>query len=296
MEPQVYAEFVESLGHTVREANGVYWYNIFSHAWISFPLETQLSPAEVDIAGILRGERGGIVRYCSRVEDGAPGFRHVVSGRGYDLQSLEPNARNKTRQGLSRCVCGPADGKELAAEGIELHAETLIRQGRSLPAGYREYWQRYFEAVSACPAATVWSCRYEGQLAAFLISFRIGAVENICIVRSSAELLRHRPNNALLFTFLQQALQRSGTEEVCIGLQSLQPHMSSLDVFKRGMGFVEQPIGQRIEVRAPLGIGVPRMLARIAGSVAGRVGGEYAARLAGALEVYGSQPRVRRVA
>ncbi|MGV2336467.1 MAG UNVERIFIED_CONTAM: hypothetical protein LVR18_20965 [Planctomycetaceae bacterium] len=99
MEPQVYAEFVESLGHTVREANGVYWYNIFSHAWISFPLETRLSPAEVDIAGILRGERGGIVRYCSRVEDGAPGFRHVVSGSGYDLQSLEPNAATRRVRG-----------------------------------------------------------------------------------------------------------------------------------------------------------------------------------------------------
>lgn len=296
MEPQVYAEFLERLGHTVREAHGVYWYNVFSHAWICFPLETQLSPSEIDLSRILEGDRGGLVRYCCRVDDGAAGFRHVVSGGDYGFASLESKARNQTRQGLEKCVCGAADAREIAGEGIELHAETLIRQGRRLARGYEDYWRRYFEALAECPAATIWTCRYEGRLASFLISFRIGTVENICIVRSRAELLRHRPNNAMLFTFLQQALQRTDTTEVCIGLQSLQPQMSSLETFKRCMGFEERPIGQRIEVRAPLGIGVPRFLARLAGGVAGRVGGEYAARLAGALEIYGSQPRVRRVA
>jgi hypothetical protein len=296
MEPQFYAEFLERLGHTVREAHGVFWYNVFSHAWICFPLETQLAPAEIDLSRILGNDRGGIVRYCCPVEDGVAGFRHVVSGRDYDLKSLESKARNQTRQGLERCVCGPVDGKEIAREGIELHAETLTRQGRRLSAGYQDYWQRYFEAVSVCPSATVWSCRCEGQLAALLISFKIGSVENICIVRSRAELLKNRPNNALLFTFLQWALQRSDTAEVCIGLQSLQPQMSSLEVFKRCMGFRDQPIGQRIEVQTPLGLTVPPLAARLAGSIAGKIGGEYAARLAGALAIYSSQPRIRRAA
>ena len=296
MEPQVYAEFLEKLGHTVREVQGVYWYNVFSHAWTCFPFETLLSPADLDLSRILDGGRGGIVRYCCREEDGVTSFRQVVSGCSYGLASLDPKARNKTRQGLEKCVCGPADAQEIAREGIELHAETLIRQGRRLQSGAEKYWQRYFEAVSACPAATIWACRYAGRLASFLISFRIGAVENVCIVRSRDELLAHRPNNAMLFTFLQQTLRRSEIAEVCIGLQSLQSQTSSLDSFKRGMGFEERPIGQRIEVQLPLGFTVPRFVAGFAGSVAGKVGGEYAARLAGALAIYSSQPQIRRVA
>lgn len=296
MEPQVYAEFLEKLGHTVREVQGVYWYNVFSHAWTCFPFETLLSPADLDLSRILDGGRGGIVRYCCREEDGVTSFRQVVSGCSYGLASLDPKARNKTRQGLEKCVCGPADAKEIAREGIELHAETLIRQGRRLQSGAEKYWQRYFEAVSACPAATIWACRYAGRLASFLISFRIGAVENVCIVRSRDELLAHRPNNAMLFTFLQQTLRRSEIAEVCIGLQSLQSQTSSLDSFKRGMGFEERPIGQRIEIQLPLGFTVPRFVAGFAGSVAGKVGGEYAARLAGALAIYSSQPQIRRVA
>jgi len=296
MEPQVYAEFLERLGHTVREVQGVYWYNVFSHAWTCFPLETQLVPADLDLSRILAGHRGGIVRYCCRLEDGVSSFRQVVSGRDYGLASLDPKARNKTRQGLEKCVCGPAVAQEIAREGIELHAETLIRQGRRPQAGFREYWQRYFDAVSVCPAATIWASHYEGRLASFLISFRIGTVENVCIVRSRDELLPHRPNNAMLFTFLQETLQRSDTTEVCIGLQSLQSQTSSLDGFKRGMGFVERPIGQRIEVQMPLGFRLPRVVAGIAESMAVKVGGEYAARLAGALAIYSSQPQIRRAA
>ncbi|MFN9718084.1 MAG: GNAT family N-acetyltransferase [Planctomycetota bacterium] len=295
MEPHYYAAFLETIGHTVRELHGVYWFNVFSHAWICFPLETQLNPAEIEPSGIV-DHRGGLVRYCCSVEDGFRSFRHVASAKDYGFSSLLPKNRNQTRQGLEKCTCGPVDARELSTEGIALHAETMIRQGRRLPDNYEAYWRRYFEAVSSCPAATVWACRYQGMLASFLISFRIGNVENVCIIRSREELLKHRPNNAMLFTFLQHALSRPETSEVCIGLQSLQSDMSSLDLFKRGMGFEEKVIGQRVEFQAPLGFAVPRFVAQIAGKAAGKVNGEYAARLAGALTIYANQPRIRRSA
>ncbi|MEY3458715.1 MAG: hypothetical protein RL215_1872 [Planctomycetota bacterium] len=296
MPPHVYAAFLEEIGHTVREAHGVHWFNVFPHAWICFPLEKQLDPRSVNPADIVDDFRGGLVRYCCSVEDGVPGYRHVASQRNYSLASLDPKARNKTRQGLDKCTCGPEDPREFASAGIELHAQTLLRQGRKLPAGYEAYWKTYFNAAATCPAATVWACRYQGSLASFLISFRIGSVENICIVRSREEFLTHRPNNAMLFTFLQHALSQNHTSEVCIGLQSLQPEMASLDLFKRGMGFEEKPIGQRIEVQTPLGISLPLFAAKLVGKAASRLNGEYSARLAGALSVYSSQPPIRRTA
>jgi hypothetical protein len=228
------------------------------------------------------------------VEDGVRSFRQVVTDQNYSLSSLGAKARNKTRQGLENCVCGPEDARELAGDGIELHSQTLRRQGRKVPDGYESHWRKYFDAVANCPAATVWAARCKGVLASFLISFRIGNVENICIVRSSEELLKFRPNNAMLFTFLQQALNRPEIAEVCIGLQSLQAGMNSLDMFKGGMGFEERPIGQRIEFRRTLGFAVPRRLAGLAGKAAGLVQNEYAARLAGALSHYASQPVIRR--
>lgn len=296
MQPHVYAAFLERIGHTVRESYGVHWFNVFSQTWISFPLETQLDPAQVDVDAIIGDLHGGIVRYCCSVDSGAPGFRHVATAKNYSLATLQPKHRNQTRQGLQHCTCGQADPRELAREGIKLHAETLLRQGRRLPDNYENYWKKYFHAVADCPAATAWTCRHDGVLAAYLISFRIGDVENICIVRSREELLKLRPNNALLFTFLEHSLASKDAGEVCIGLQSLQRDMASLDSFKRGMGFVEKPIGQRIEVRAPLGLPIPRFAARIAAKAADSVNHELAARLAGALKLYDQQPCIRRAA
>ena len=295
MEPQHYAAFLERIGHTVREANGVHWFNVFSRAGTCFPFESQLNPATVDLSEVM-DHRGVMSRFCCKIEDGAKGFRQILTEKNYSLTSLDPKARNQTRQGLEKCTYGQEDARELGTDGIDLHAQTLRRQGRRIAADYESYWRKYFDATSQCPAATVWAARYQGKLASFLISFRIGTVENICIVRSDEELLKHRPNNAMLFTFLQQALNREDTTEVCIGLQSLQTGMNSLDLFKRRMGFMQQPIGQRIELRPTLGFAVPRSLAKLAGKAVGRIHNEYAARLAGALSLYADQPEIRRSA
>lgn len=295
MQPHHYAAFLERMGHSVREAHGVHWYNVFSRAWICFPLETELAPATIDLSAVM-DHRGVMARYCCSLENGVSSFRQIVADRNYGLSSLDPKARNKTRQGLENCTCGPEDAREIATDGMRLHTQTLRRQGRKIADNYETHWRKYFDAVAECPAATVWAARFNGALASFLISFRIGSVENICIVRSSEELLKFRPNNAMLFTFLQQALTQHDTTEVCIGLQSLQNGMNSLDSFKRGMGFEERAIGQRIELRATLGLTLPRAVAKFAGKAAERVHSEYAARLAGALSLYANQPVIRRTA
>jgi len=48
------------------------------------------------------------------------------------------------------------------------------------------------------------------------------AGSSTALFQSSEELLKFRPDNAMLITFLQQALTRHDTTKVCIGLQSLQ--------------------------------------------------------------------------
>ena len=92
-------------------------------------------------------------------------------------------------------------------------------------------------------------------------------------------------------------MAREEITEVSIGLQSLQPGGESLDVFKRGMGFQERPIGQRIELRPGLSAAIPRPFALLAARTLQLLpGGERQARLSGALRWYGSQPRIARAA
>ena len=238
-----------------------------------------------------------MARHSCSLETGVSSFQQVVTDKNYGMPTLINKARNKTRQGLRNCTAGEIDPLELGEAGVQLHADTLIRQGRKLPNDFATYWKNYFQVAAASPAVTAWAARHEGELAAYLFSFRAGSREYISIVRSSAEKLRYRPNNAMLFTFLEWAMARDEISEVSIGLQSLQAGGESLDLFKRGLGFQERPIGQRIELRRSLKAAIPRPVASIAAATLKYLpGGEKQARLTGALKWYASQPEIRRAA
>lgn len=296
MDAHYHAEFLERIGHTVKEYQGLYWYDVFSRAYTATPYDQLIEPGEFDPRQVL-GATGVMARYSCAVESGVPSFQHVVTDKNYGMQTLISRARNKTRQGLRFCEAGEMDARDLGEAGLRLHAETLIRQGRRLPHDFESYWKNYFEAVAASPCATTWAAWHEGQLGAFLISFRVAATEYVCIVRSSAEKLKFKPNNAMLYTFLEQTMAREDIKEVSIGLQSLQPGGESLDLFKRGMGFVERPIGQRIELSRGLSAAVPRPFAALASRTLRLLpGGEKQARLSGALNWYASQPRISKAA
>ena len=114
------------------------------------------------------------------------------------------------------------------------------------------------------------------------------------IVRSSTAHLRHDPNNALLFSYLRNALRRPGISEVSIGLESVQEEMGSLDHFKAGMGFRQAAVGQRIDVSPRLRpILKGPVLKAIRGAARMLSGRERFGKLAGMLKWYEEQPRLR---
>ncbi len=296
MDPQYHAEFLQKIGHRIRECHGHLWFDIFPKAYTTIPYDADVNSSTFSTADVL-GDDGLMVRYSCSVDSGVASFQHVVTDKQYGMATLVNKARNKTRQGLRNCEAGQIDPVDLGSEGIQLHADTILRQGRKLPNNFESYWKAYFAAASESPAATAWAARHEGRLAAYLISFRAGSTEYVSIVRSSQEKLKFRPNNAMLFTYLEHTMARPEISEVSIGLQSLQPGSESLDLFKRGMGFVERPIGQRIELRPGVLATLPRPLAAAAAKTLKFLpGGEKKARLTGALSWYASQPQIQRAA
>ncbi|MCA9082728.1 MAG: hypothetical protein KDA81_01665 [Planctomycetaceae bacterium] len=290
MTPQYYAEFLQHIGHTVRQVGQTYWFDVAPRVYTPFPFELQLDPASLNINDVLQSD-GLIARYGCRPELGVDSYRLVISDRNYDLSSQTSKSRNQTRRGLEQCACGPVDLSTFHAEGLELNRNTLQRQGRKIPANFETYWQSYYAAAARCPAATAWGARHEGQLASYLISFRIGSVENICIVRSDASRLKHYPNNAMLFTFLRNRFEDPTVTEVSIGLQSLLAGMEPLDHFKLGLGFQKQPMGQRIEFKRPWSRMLPGSMASIMSrALKPWATHERIGRVSGLLSWYASQP------
>lgn len=242
-----YAKFLRDIGHDVREEAGAYWFNVFPHVYQSFPFQKELSRDAVEASGFV-GKRGcWIARYPCHLSEGRQSYRLSVMDSNYGMESLTSKARNQTRRALEQCQCRALGFDELLKSGIELNLETLRRQGRNPEKNFDSNWTVYYRCAAKADGADAWGCFVGERLAAYLIAFRMEDVSHVLIVRSHGELLKHYPNNALLFTYLQHCFAE-GLREVSIGFEGLQEELSSLDHFKDGLGFKRKPVGQRIDI------------------------------------------------
>ncbi len=253
MSTEGYATFLELMGHRVRRIDGIYWFNVYPRIYMPFPFQKILDPFQINVSRIL-GKDGLVVRYPCAVKVGRPSYRIICDVKDYGLMSLKSKARNQTRRGLERCEVKQLDFSRYIEDALELNRDTLIRQQRSIPPDFEEYWRRYFRCCESVEGAEIWGAFVEEKLAAYLIAFRMENVSHILILRSKRELLKFYPNNALVFAYLEKTLTDDFINEVSIGFESIQEGMGSLDHFKVGMGFRKEPVGQRIEVRPVLSI------------------------------------------
>lgn len=288
-----YAGFLSDMGHSVRKVSNVYWFDVHRHVYTSFPFHVCLDPNRIDLSAVLCFD-GWVARYPSDIRYGRPSYRISCTNRNYSFENLTSKARNQTRRGLSRCAVEPVSFEFLSKKGMALNRETLQRQNRQVSSNFTEYWERYYCYASRAEGAEAWGAFVGGDLAAYLIAFRIDDCANILIVRSASEHLASYPNNALLFRYLTSTLREPNIREVSIGFESIQSDMTSLDHFKYGMGFRRVEVGQRVELaswlaffaRGPLLSGLQRFCEA-------RTSLEFYRKGAGLLRWYREQPKIR---
>lgn len=289
-----YAEFLNAMGHTVRHVNGCYWFNVHPHVYMSFPFQQTINASDVDWPAVFEVD-GWVARFPCLLSEGRSSYRIIADQKNYSLDTLTPKARNQTRRGLDSCTVRPVGFDELLFAGLHLNRETLERQGRTPLHGFEDYWRKYYHCAAKADGAEAWGAYIGSRLAAYLISFCMDGVANILIVRSSREFLKHYPNNALMYSYLDAQLRSGEVREVSIGLESIQGELNSLDHFKLGMGFRKEPIGQRIALRPALRRALKGPVLGMARFVlAQKIGGERIAKLGGLLRWYSEQSEISR--
>lgn len=294
--PEHYAGFLERIGHTVRQIDDQWWFNTARGVYTSFPFHRNVDPLTLRLQDVLQRD-GLVARYGCREDQGVASFRIVCDDPAYDFPGLRSRTRTQVRRGLEACKIQQVSFHDLAQRAIPLNADTLIRQGRRVPADLESRWQRYFAAAERTDGAEAWAAFLQGDMAAYLISFTIEDVSNLLILRSSRAHLKSYPNNALLFHFLSHKMASPDCASVVYGYESIQDGLGSLDQFKTGMGFRLAPAGQRVDVApwvAPL---LNRVTLPAANRLLKRLGsGEATAKLRGILNWYARQPRLQRPA
>lgn len=291
--PQHHVDFLQRMGHTVREASGMYWFNTNRGIYSSFPYHRDLDARTLELAAVL-GRDGVVARYGCSVDQGVPSYRLVCSDPTYGFHSLRSRTRTQVRRGLEACCVEQVDFNVLRASAIPLNADTLIRQGRKVPSDLAAYWKRYYQHAASTVGAEAWAAFVGHDLAAYLISFTVEDTANLLIVRSSLQHLDSFPNNALLYQFLFQRLRAGDVRQVSYGYESIQSGLGTLDQFKTGMGFEKIPVGQRIELATWLRPFVNRYTTPVANTLLKAMGhGENGAKLQGILSWYQQQPGLK---
>jgi hypothetical protein len=238
-----FAEFYERSGIRVARSPSAWWYEAAPRFLLALPSHRELVLPDAEARELIRREKLAGLRYISG-QGGRPSFHLVCDTPGYSLEHLSANTRSKVRRGLSRNEIRQVTGRELAGLAESAFVETMERQNRASLAAL-ETWRRMLAAADAEPAIEIWTAWHEGEFASYLIAVRIDDVCEFFQARSVNRLLKHYPNNALIYTLTEEMLVRRGVREVTFGIESPEP-VEELDQFKLQMGYRKKPVLQRV--------------------------------------------------
>lgn len=246
----VFNDFYGALGHRVFSSPSADWVEIQRGALLSIPYHRLINPPDEELEDLL-GESGALVlRYPTDAANyGFDSTLQFCRCDGYSLEQLRSSVRNQVRKGEKSCSVRRVAVEELAEAGGALNQMTCRRQHRHDPKEDAAYWARLCRAVADTPAAVVWGAFHNDRLAAYLIALETPTTVEFIMHNSDTALLPLCPNNILVYRATRWYLaERTPPLPVCYGLGSLED-TASLEHFKTEMGYLLEPIKQRIYFR-----------------------------------------------
>jgi hypothetical protein len=253
MDAATFAEFFREQGHRVVQTHSAYWYDVARRAFNSVPFHRLITPEKEELAQLWRDGGALLARYPTPAQEAsASSYMFVCRKKGYSIEDLSANARSHTRRGLKRCEIQRIDFDLVANEGFEVNISTLVRQGRDLSGAEDRKWRTMCEVAARTPDCEAWGAFIDDQLAALVVGFLVEDCYQVSTVRSRQDLLKHYPNNALLYEVTRLALSRPEVRLASYGVESLQSQLSSLVHYKLSMGYEQMPINQQVTFRPAL--------------------------------------------
>lgn len=246
MDAEGYAQFLS--------AQGMRSVRVGTHLWVekqrlcleSVPPHTRIHVDSAEARQLfLRGFL--VLRYSCDESEGVSSAEYICEDPNYGLQSLDPKARNKVRQGLKNCNIKSLEFEVLKRAGCAINRGVLQRQGRIGPSFLRDQhcWERYLKKCEETAGVEAYGAFVSGELCAYTLIVRVDDYAYTYHPFADTSRLQFRPMNALIFWVTQRLLLESGVRRVSYGLESMvaQP---ALEEFKSCMGFKAVPIGRRI--------------------------------------------------
>lgn len=236
-------EYVESLrkaGVKVSQGSGgAYW--VASGGVVRrLPTFHVGTPGESEADHALRTTGALIASYVHEPDEdhAANAWLYLCRDHDYSLRKVAPAMRRNVHRAMRELTIVPLAATELLAHGGPAFCDTRRRNG--LDDGTLRGFRRYFASRGRIsrPGTTNLGAWKNGELAAFATVLHLDDwAELRCFSMDS--MLRHRPNDALLYVVLSQYLVKQECRVVSFGLSSIQANTSAagLHRFKRKVGF-----------------------------------------------------------
>jgi hypothetical protein len=260
------ATFLRLRGRHVYRAGGVFWteFDIGSRMLMSFP-DQAIPTHSSDIADLLSAENALAARYPCAEGQGVPGGLYLYRKPVYSLSDVQRQMRKAVRRGLECCQIRSLSADELLKQGLELNLDTMRRQRRFSPEfGDAFHWHRFVTAVMDCPFVHATGAFIDGQLAAYIIGCRDANWMHLLYQYSRQAMMPQRPNHALAYCALAQALEDPAVQVVSCGPRPLELD-EGLHAFKTRLGYEDEPMEVAVQFHPWL---APLLASRAAAAVA----------------------------
>lgn len=246
MTPEVFAEWFRRQGYRVVQTKSSYWVEIIRNIFQAIPYHWLISPSANELDQLFFRFGAIAVRYSTNLNssEGKLSYHVVYEKTDFPLLSLPKKARHDVQRGLSNFTIRPLNFKTLALDSWKIRLDTLQRQSRVNAETYA-WWERLCISAMDLSGFEAWGAYRDGLLVASLISFFCGDCCSILYQQSLTEVLKLGVNNALIYKFTNDVLNRQITTFLFYGLHSLDAP-SSVDEFKFRMGYIAKPVRQRI--------------------------------------------------
>jgi len=252
-------DFYQQHGYHVVKTESCWWVNYYrqKYVYFAFPAHQQVVPTKAEVNELFNRLPSAIaLRFIGPTHgDGKPSFIWVCR-KPYNLNVIQKKSRNQTRRGLEKCSVRLLTFSQLICIGWEAHSDTLNRHGQKAQSlGLNDI-------LDDCNAYKAWGAFIEDSLAAYVVVLLVDDWAHIIINRSTTSSLKHYPNNALVFQVVSELLSQKYINVVSYGWDSLVPNQG-LEKFKLGMGFVKEPVKQRIIIRPKFSLLINKYLCKL---------------------------------
>lgn len=244
-----YSDYLQLNGHRVIRTSSTLWIDVRPGVFQTAPPFPFNQIRSDEVEQIFKSRNVLVCRWFSTKDDATTSHSSTESPMlyaaqsPYDLSSLDPKARNKTRRGLERVEVRRVDLDERTERlAYDVYADNVRRLGLFKTEKHiNQRWRTWVNTIRKARCVEFWSAWRDRSLVAFTVAARTALGTELVMQRSSHPALDLHPNNALVYTVTKDAFER-GSPLVSFGLSAFNGDKAGLHRFKIGMGFKAFPL------------------------------------------------------